>query len=189
MTVYESTSVLTGVISFAFFGALAGGIYSSINTLRSFFFNFLTLPFVALCSDKPKAMKHKSKRLGQVLLNLSDLVYFIIIGAVYILLTYICFDMEIRIYPLLIFLIAFFISKRYLGDYLGKLISYILDRLHNTFFILLFYIFRPLRRLFFLTLSFIKPIYFKLNACIQAKMLEYTLLRKEKELKRFFDFK
>ena len=76
MTVYESTSVLVGVITFALFGALAGSIYPSINTLRSFFLNLLTAPFYALFADKRKRREHKRKRLGQVLLNVSDFFYF-----------------------------------------------------------------------------------------------------------------
>ena len=161
MTVYESTSVLTAVISFVLFGALAGGIYPSVNTLRSFILYLLTLPKDALCADKRKIPERRTRRLGQVLLNISDFVYFIIIGLIYVLFTYICFDMEIRIYPLLIFLVAFFLSKRYLGSYLGKLIRSIFDRIYRTLFVLLFYLSRPLRNLFLFSLSLVKPIYIK----------------------------
>lgn len=183
----NTVPTLSVIIGLIVYGIAVGAVYPSIHTVRIFLGRLFLVPYHALKSTSHVQLKqHRTSCPGQVLLNITDFVYFLIVGLIYILLAYVLCDAEIRFYQLLIASISFFLSKRFFGSSFSRMIDSILDLTYRAVFFTCYYLMRPLHIIILFLYSLITPIVRNASAFMSNQKLKHTLYKKERKLQHFF---
>lgn len=165
-SIYE---VLNSIICAVALGALFGFSYKGS---KSIFFAAAKLIF--LIPKKIVKLFYKKSinitgKVGIVIDNLIDALYFLLFGFSIILMFYITLDGVFRFYIIFITLFIFTLSSRLFGAPVNRAFNFIFFKIYNVLDKIIYYVFIPAEYI----ISFLNKNAEKLKKCIYGKKLRY----------------
>ena len=149
MIYFESTDIFYSIIFAFLFGIITGIAYRSVYSLGTgiiLLFRAFSLLFRDIKLKSILAFNVKKKSADfKVLKHLFDFIFFFTTGILYICLTYLTLDGELRVYVLIISALGFFISRNTLGAALEKIVLMCIELINTAWASILFILFLPSR--------------------------------------------
>ena len=108
-----------------------------------------------------------------------DFLFFLNTGIIYMILSYVTLDGEIRIHNALIFLVSFVLSVKYLYLPIECIIKIVLDKLYRVIFFVVYFLTRPFKALFGLIKKAFLPI-INIFRCRLYRISLNKLIKKER---------
>ena len=189
MRYFDVRDICAAIFASSILGIFAGGIYRSLSTLISCIFGFFGISVRALHSNSIRCAKNAVQdhaAISSIRSNVYDFLFFVIVGILYVFLSYASFDGIQRFYVLVTLIVAFFISKKTLGVVFENIVLLIYRVAYSILFCLTYVITYPLRLVYRLLFNLFKRPFAHAITLFASYAFKLRIAHKQRQIRRYF---
>lgn len=189
MRYFDIHDICDAIFSSSLLGIFAGGLYSSLSTLISCILGLFGVLVRALRSNSIRCAKNAVRSrtaISSIRRNVYDFIFFVIVGILYVFLSYLTLDGIHRLYVLLALIFAFFISKRTLGVVFENIILSVYKVVYSILFCLTYVITYPLHLIYRLLFNLLKRPFAYAVTLFRSCAFKLRIARKQRQIRRYF---
>ena len=186
MRYFSAAEILRSSAIFSIFGVSVGLLYFIffINT-RKVAMLPLCIVYVLKSKSFSPHVTPSANRLGKatakILISIYEFCFFTLIGAIYILLTYVLCDGVARVYPIIITLLFAYLAYKVIALALRRIINTALDKIYQIEYAVIYAILYPIRYVIRRIKAILMPIFVKAMNKQRERRFKKQINKKYKE--------